>query len=398
MDSAMVMEKMYYIIDGKGNYYRMNDEDQLIVSQDKETADLFDLKEANKRINSGRKMYFYSILPADTGACVKNEVILSQEGGLAEETDEAAASIVSSPIPDVVSCAKRNTTSPYQYDLEQLDWKEYLLHFSFVVSGLKKYQDKLNKELSEVDMCICDLMHYLELYDLEDKDYIKAASLIKQYREKRRVIKDKAHMAECFQKTIGTNNNLAKAREAMGLINKLDRRTYKPRVLSEIFTDTLVRSTKKEHFVEKQEETENPMEQKEENREVPENMMTVEYSDAMERRETIFDNKENDWRCFASEQAAFFAEAKQYVCNLQITLNELDEEIEQVLYQIEEANCNVAQGYKVFKMLKDLRNERKRVVKELESVQTITQCFDCEAMRDAYRYCEERIGEIQERR
>lgn len=383
MDSAMVMDRMYYIIDGRGNYYRMNEEDQLIVSQNKETADLFDLKEANKRINNGRKMYFYSILPADLSESVQSAEPLREE----EKQDVSGSNSKSDVLPT------------YQYDFDQLDWKEYLLHFTFVVSGLKKYQDKLNNELSEVDMCICDLMHYLELYDLEEAEALKAASLIKQYREKRRVIKDNAYMAECFQKTVGTNNNLAKAREAMGLINKLDRRSYKPRVLSEIFADTLIRTKRKEENMEVSEYMET-MENTDRMvvTEMPgsaEMLVSAEMPEILERKETIFDGAENDWGRFASEQAAFFADAKQYACNLQITLSELDGEIEQVLYQIEEANCNVAQGYKMFKMFKDLRNERKRVAKELECVQTITQCFDCEAMRDAYRYCEVRIGEIQ---
>lgn len=367
MDSAMVMERMYYIIDGRGNYYRTNEEDQLIVSRDKENADLFELKEANKRINSGKKMYFYSILPADMESGVGHVSALREESAWVEEN-------VASEVPK----QEMHHTSEYKYDLEELDWKEYLLHFSYVVSGLKKYQDKLNSELSEVDMCISDLMHYLELYDLEDGDYIKAASMIKQYREQRRMIKDKAYMAECFQKTIGTNANLLKAKEALTHINKLEHRTYKPRLLSEIFTDTLIPSERREPLPEQPEER-------------------VEAMEYLEQRDTKFDGEENDWGHLVAEQTIFFAEAKQYACNLQITLNELDEEIEQMLYQIEEANCNVTQGYKVFRSLKDLRVERKKVAKELECVQTITRCFDCEAMSEAYRYCGERIREIEEK-
>lgn len=370
METAMVMEKMYYIIDGKGNYYRMNEEDQLIVSQTKETADLFDLKEANKRINNGRKMYFYSILPADTGASVQSEMNV-QEGDNWEENVATESHV-----------AEGRTTARYSYELEQLDWKEYLTHFSYVVCGLKKYQDKLNNDLSEVDMCICDLMHYLELYDLGEEEYIKAAGMIKEYREKRRIIKDTTYMVECFQKAIGTNANLAKAKEAILLIDKLDRRIYKPRVLSEIFTKTLIPTKRKDHFEAPAEEF---TEQKGE---------TMEVAEMLERRETVFDNGENDWGRFVAEQVAFFADAKQYAVNLQLTLNELDEEIEQVLYEIEESNCNAAQGYQTFKRLKELRMERTKVAKELECVQTITQCFDCEAMYGAYRYCEERIGEM----
>lgn len=79
---------------------------------------------------------------------------------------------------------------------------------------------------------------------------------------------------------------------------------------------------------------------------------------------------------------------------MQITLNEVDEEIESIMQEMEETNYNAAEGYKTVKRLQTLRNERKRLRNELESVQTITGCFACDEMRDAYRYCEGRIREI----
>lgn len=387
MEVAMIAEQMYYIVDTRGNFYRVSDEDQLIVSRDRKTADLFGLKEANKRINNGKKMYFYSILPATS---IRDEVpevhVVEDEPDVPMQIEEIpGVSTVVAPEPAL------------EYDLDRLNWKEYLTHFSYVVSGLKKYQDKLNRDLSEVDMCICDLMHYLELYDLEDVDYIKAAELIKQYREKRRVVKDKFHMTEKFQEAIGTNGNLAKAKSAIAQIDRLDHRIYTPRMLPEIFAGEL-KPTKKKDYYGKQEADMEQMNDFGQGLDVVQMSWTGQEDEPMmesrERRETIFDGCENDWSGFVSKQAAFFADAKQYVCNLQITLSELDEEIEQVLSDVEEANCNAVQGYKVFKQLKDLRNERKRVARELECVQTITGCFDCEAMRDAYQYCRERIGEI----
>ena len=362
MESAMVAEQMYYIIDGSGNYYRLNDEKQLIVSRGKDNADLFELNEANQRLSNGRKKSFYSIVPADI-----------------ENTVKVAEPIVfQSRMPET---AKKEDII-YEYDLDKLDWKEYLLHFNYIVASVKRYQDQLDKQLSEADMCICDLMHYLELYDLGDAEFQMAAEMIKEYREKRRAIKDKQYITEYFQKGLGTNENLSKGKEILGLINKLSHRTYKPRVLTDMFTDTLIPTEKKlnaeAQIVEIQEWAEVPMKQ-----------------NTHERKETRFDNQENDWQEFAAKQASFFEDAGQYACNLQITLEELDVEIEEILLQTETANCNVTQGYKVFKMLKELRNERKKVVRELECVQTIIQCFDCEAMGNAYRYCEERMREVE---
>ena len=45
--------------------------------------------------------------------------------------------------------------------------------------------------------------------------------------------------------------------------------------------------------------------------------------------------------------------------DLQIEIEAIDSAIEEILLQIEDANYNVAQGYKAFKELKHLRNERK---------------------------------------
>ena len=112
------------------------------------------------------------------------------------------------------------------------------------------------------------------------------------------------------------------------------------------------------------------------------------------RRETIFDGKDNNWREFARMQLEFYANAGQYMQNLQIDLDEIDDEIEQTLREIEEANYNVAQGYKVFKRLKDLRNERKRKQKEWECVGILADEFDCEAMADIMEYCLEEIEAV----
>ena len=55
---------------------------------------------------------------------------------------------------------------------------------------------------------------------------------------------------------------------------------------------------------------------------------------------------------------------------------------------MEDANYNVTQGYRAFKELKDLRNERKEVLVELEAVQMIAERFDCDSMREAYEELE----------
>ena len=80
---------------------------------------------------------------------------------------------------------------------------------------------------------------------------------------------------------------------------------------------------------------------------------------AEERSYTPFDGKENDWLSFARQQAEFYRNAGHYITNLQIDIKEIDSEIENILLETEDANCNVTQGYKVFKRLKELRLEKK---------------------------------------
>jgi vacuolar-type H+-ATPase subunit I/STV1 len=102
--------------------------------------------------------------------------------------------------------------------------------------------------------------------------------------------------------------------------------------------------------------------------------------------ETVFDNRENDWLGFARQQMEFYRNAGQYMDNLQIEISTIDEEIEAVMEKIEDAKYNVAQGYKVFKELKDLRNKRKVKAKELQVLRVMTESFDMDAMAETFSY------------
>ena len=112
-----------------------------------------------------------------------------------------------------------------------------------------------------------------------------------------------------------------------------------------------------------------------------------------ERNATPFDGKENDWISFAKQQAEFYRNAGQYITNLQIDMEEIDEEIENILLETEDANCNVAQGYKVFKRLKELRLEKKAKSKELNCLYTLTDYVDCDALADT---CEANLADISD--
>ena len=111
-----------------------------------------------------------------------------------------------------------------------------------------------------------------------------------------------------------------------------------------------------------------------------------------ERKYTPFDGKENDWLSFAKQQAEFYRNAGQYITNLRIDIKEIDDEIEDIFLETEDANCNVAQGYKVFKRLKDLRLEKKVKTRELNCLYALTDYIDCESLADT---CDDNLAEVE---
>jgi len=222
-------------------------------------------------------------------------------------------------------------------------------------------------------------MHYIELYDLQEESLWPVMDKLKACREYRRDAKDEMLRIEWFQKSIGNSNNVAKAKEAIKQIEKLKIRKYHPRKLVELFRGTPQLTSRANRLWEESDHEDVFEEAKSE-------MMEEVCMEPWERKETIFDGRQNDWGQFAKMQAEFYANAPQYICNLELDIQEIDAQIDEILYCIEDANYNVAQGYKVFKELKDLRNERKQREKELEAVRILTEGFDCAAMEEACLY------------
>ena len=61
------IDKLYYIMDYSGHYFRLNDKDDLVLARDMDEAAVFSFVEANRRINSGHKSKFYMMTPVDEG-------------------------------------------------------------------------------------------------------------------------------------------------------------------------------------------------------------------------------------------------------------------------------------------------------------------------------------------
>ena len=349
------IDKLYYIMDYSGNYYRTNDRNDLVVAKNVNEASVFSFMEANKRINIGHKSKFYFMTPVEE---------IQEERQSEEET--------LSPVPE--------------YDLSRMDWKEYLTHFTYVIEALAGYRESLIKAESDVDLKICDILHYIELCDISDEEAAGLVELLKECREHRREVKDEIICLDAFQRTVGTSANVAKAKEAIKAMKGLENRRYTPRKLSELFENGVVKmpttGEKPHKGMASGEEMmfENSME-----REEHEDMDLV-------HRDTAFDGKDNDWMAFAMQQAEFYRSANQYIVNIKIAIGEIEQEIADLMDEIDCSNCNVTQGYKLLKRLKDLRIQRKEKEKELQCLYILTEHFDMSAMADE---CESNAYELE---
>lgn len=377
----MGTDSLYYIMDYSGNYYRTNQADQLVAVAGEQDATVFTFAQANSRICVGKKASFYCMVPIEE---TEEEI----------NDDEYVSTIKELTYDEVTEPVEKNVAS---YDLSEMDWAEYLTHFTYLVEGLKDYRDELSKKNSDIDQKICDILHYIELCETDDNEAADLVELLRVCRENRRDIKDELQIIEYFQSNFGTNANVTKAKQALKSIKGLETRKYKPRKYEELFENCVLKdrrlqrddisesihngsNTKQRYsckptFDEKFDEKDG------------------EYTMAEERNYTPFDRKKNDWLSFARQQAEFYRNAGQYITNLQIDIKEIDAEIEDTLLQTEDANCNVAQGYKVFKRLKELRLEKKEKVKELNCLYALTDYIDCESLADT---CEDNLAEIED--
>lgn len=397
----METDSLYYIMDYSGHYYRTNKADQLVAVAGEQDATVFTFAQANSRICVGKKAAFYCMVPIEENVeDMSREVSGSDEISdnfsalpveeQEENNDEYVSPIKELTYDEVMEPIEKNVAS---YDLSEMDWAEYLTHFTYLVEGLKDYRDELSKKHSDIEQKICDILHYIELCETDDNEAVDLIELLRVCRENRRDIKDELQRIEYFQNSFGTNTNVTKAKQALKSIKGLEKRKYKPRKYEELFENCILKDrrlqrddihgtvhissdTKQRYSVEP------TFDEKD-----------GEVTMVEERSYTPLDEKENDWVSFARQQAEFYRNAGQYIINIQIDIKELDTEIENILLEIEDANCNVAQGYKVFKRLKELRLEKKAKIKELNCLYALTDYIDCESLADT---CEDNLAEIEE--
>lgn len=84
------------------------------------------------------------------------------------------------------------------------------------------------------------------------------------------------------------------------------------------------------------------------------------------------------------QQLRFWQDIEVKVSLLKSEISRLDDEINSVLNYIEETNYNAAQGYKVYKVLRDKQVERKALVKEVACLESILTHVDTEQLVKAF--------------
>ncbi len=112
------------------------------------------------------------------------------------------------------------------------DWKQISETQKELFSNLKRYGEQLTNELSQVDLEICDIQHYIEFFSLDAARGYKAYKMLKARLIRRREIKDEMAKTNCMLSGNPTDYSSGKITKQ---IEGLDRRSYTPRVLSELF-------------------------------------------------------------------------------------------------------------------------------------------------------------------
>ena len=101
-----------------------------------------------------------------------------------------------------------------------------------LASEANNRKEELNNELSLVDKELCDILHYIEFCNLNAAQGWKASKMIKERRIKRRSIKNELNVIDII---LGKRISETMVDEINKAVQGMDKRTYEPRVLNELF-------------------------------------------------------------------------------------------------------------------------------------------------------------------
>ncbi len=129
-------------------------------------------------------------------------------------------------------CAVYTPMSKDETVSTDFDWDEISNAQFQLFNNLTRYGEELKHRLSEVDLEICDIQHYIEFFALDAAKGYKAYKMLKERLERRRYIKDEMLKVNCF---LGGSSADFSSGKVNRQIKGLDTRKYTPRVLCELF-------------------------------------------------------------------------------------------------------------------------------------------------------------------
>lgn len=203
------LDKKYFIVDMKGDFYKLGKKEGLVRAKNKSEADMFSLIEANRHMN-GKKAQFYTMIEAE----VEEEIL-----------EEA---VYDAPEYDQIE-------KPTMFDTLHNNWEDLLTNLCYMNEHMTEYQQNLNTMLSDVDKEICDIMHYLELNELDDMDMLKASKMLQERRRHRREIKNEMEKTALMKSTFLDGAFGMKVQQSLEFMEKMKMRQYTPRKLNELF-------------------------------------------------------------------------------------------------------------------------------------------------------------------
>lgn len=126
-----------------------------------------------------------------------------------------------------------NNFSHTYVDFEEL--KRDIHSISSKISSMKNNKEYLLQELSNVDMAICDIMHYIEFNSFNACNGYKLCKVLKILRLYRRKIKDELNIINVFDTQ--TTEHLANG-HTYDTLSNFSNRKYGARVFTELFEKT----------------------------------------------------------------------------------------------------------------------------------------------------------------
>lgn len=196
----------YVITDGVRYVYR-NYQNKYVAAPGEAMADTFTLRQANG--------IFTSSLPKQLRRGFR-----IQECSISDKhTNEAKDKTVSQ---DDTAATSENVQM----------WVNKIAGYHGLIQEARQRRIVLLDQLSTVDKELQDCLHYIEFNNLNAAQGYKAYKMVRERRVQRRAIKNELDVLTAF---LAKNYGKTAACEVQDVVEKINQRLYKPRVLTELF-------------------------------------------------------------------------------------------------------------------------------------------------------------------